>query len=209
MRSRSRLFFRIAAISLILSPAMLFAHHAEFMKDRPFLQGISMPVHGLDHMLLTFAVGLIAGMNWGKRGFMLASLFLGAILLGGIVNLGGTSVQLVEPIILASVILAGTYLGLNPKLPVALGVAALAVFALAHGHAILGENLQALDGIHMTWFLAGSALSATLLLAVGALAGRSLKESVAVRYIGYAMIALAPIVTAFPAVNGIVISIIE
>ncbi|MBL8019487.1 MAG: HupE/UreJ family protein [Leptospirales bacterium] len=209
MRISSKNFFRFVAIAMLLSPAMLFAHHAEFMKDRPFLQGVSMPVHGLDHMLLTFAVGLIAGMNWGKRGLIVSGLFLAAILIGGVVNIGGAPVQLVEPIILASVILVGTYLGLNPKLPLALGIGALVVFAVAHGHAILGDNFQALTGAHVAWFLAGCSLSAIALLAIGALVGRTLKESAAVRYIGYAMIAIAPIVTAFPAINSIVITIIE
>lgn len=207
--TRSRLFFRFVAISIVLSPAMLFAHHAEFMKDRPFLQGISMPVHGLDHMLLTFAVGLIAGMNWGKRGLIIAGLFMAAILVGGVVNIGGASVQLVEPIILASVILVGIYLGLSPKLPVALGMAAIILFAVAHGHAILGDNLQGLDGVHLSWFLFGCALSATLLLSAGALVGRTFKESAAVRYIGYGMIPLVVIATAFPAVNGVVIALLE
>src|ERR1700732_1027321 len=43
-----------------MMPSALFAHHAEWMKDKPFIQGLSMPVHGLDHLLVTFAVGLIA-----------------------------------------------------------------------------------------------------------------------------------------------------
>ena len=46
----SRLVF--AAVLASLSTA--HAHHAEAMSGKPFLQGLSMPLHGLDHLLYGF-----------------------------------------------------------------------------------------------------------------------------------------------------------
>jgi len=61
MNNRSnRLVLIISLLGILLIPSAAFAHHAEWMKGKPFIQGLSMPVHGLDHMLVTFAVGLIA-----------------------------------------------------------------------------------------------------------------------------------------------------
>jgi hypothetical protein len=57
----NRLVLIISLLGGLLIPSAAFAHHAEWMKGKPFIQGLSMPVHGLDHMLVTFAVGLIAG----------------------------------------------------------------------------------------------------------------------------------------------------
>jgi urease accessory protein len=46
----------VSMLGNLLIPGTAIAQHAEWMKDKPFMQGLSMPVHGLDHMLVTFAV---------------------------------------------------------------------------------------------------------------------------------------------------------
>jgi hydrogenase/urease accessory protein HupE len=53
----NRLVLIVSLLGSLLIPNAAFAHHAEWMKDEPFIQGLSMPIHGLDHMLITFAVG--------------------------------------------------------------------------------------------------------------------------------------------------------
>src|SRR5258708_36626145 len=82
MNNRSnRLVLIISLLGILLIPSAAFAHHAEWMKGKPFVQGLSMPVHGLDHMLVTFAVGLIAVQIggyalWGVPGGFSFLLFL-------------------------------------------------------------------------------------------------------------------------------------
>src|SRR5438067_8162899 len=51
---------------LALAPVSAFAHHAEWMRNRPFVQGLSMPVHGLDHMLVAISIGLLATQLGGR-----------------------------------------------------------------------------------------------------------------------------------------------
>ena len=59
------------------------------MTGEPFLQGISMPIHGLDHMLVTIAVGLIAAQLGGKALWAIPAIFSMSVLLGGILNIMG------------------------------------------------------------------------------------------------------------------------
>jgi hypothetical protein len=67
----------INVLGVFLIPNAAFPHHAEWMKGKPFIQGLSMPVHGLDHVLVTFAVGLIAVQIGGY--FFVASGFIESI----------------------------------------------------------------------------------------------------------------------------------
>jgi hydrogenase/urease accessory protein HupE len=79
--------------SLVGLPSLAQPHHAEFMTAKPFLQGISMPIHGLDHMLVTVAVGLIAAQLGGKALWAIPGIFTVSVILGGILNIMGVPVH--------------------------------------------------------------------------------------------------------------------
>src|SRR5260370_41175364 len=87
---------------LLAAPTIAQAHHAEWMRDKPFVQGVSMPIHGLDHMFVIIAVGLIAAHIGGRAWWSVPGVFSVSILLGGILNILGVPVPLVEYGILAS-----------------------------------------------------------------------------------------------------------
>ena len=74
--------YALLLASLIGLPSLAQAHHAEFMTGEPFLQGLSMPFHGLDHMLVTIAVGLIAAQLGGKALWAIPGVFSASVLLG-------------------------------------------------------------------------------------------------------------------------------
>ena len=93
--------------SLVGLPSLAQPHHAEFMTAEPFLQGISMPIHGLDHMLVTVAVGLIAAQLGGKALWAIPGIFTVSVILGGILNIMGVPVPLAEYGILASIAVFG------------------------------------------------------------------------------------------------------
>ena len=76
--------YTLLLASLVGLPSLAEAHHAEFMTAEPFLQGISMPIHGLDHMLVTIAVGLIAAQLGGNALWAIPGIFSVFVLLGGI-----------------------------------------------------------------------------------------------------------------------------
>lgn len=196
---------------LALIPAAVHAHHAEFMQDQPFLQGVSMPIHGLDHLLVAFAVAFIAVWKGGRNWWVACVSYIAFVVVGGFVNLAGVSIPLLEPLIMASIVVGGLYLAFTPKLPVLVGLGAIAFFAAVHGQALM-NNLTTHDGGNMIGFTLGIILSAAIIqgiaVAIAFWLKNSGKESV-LKYSGYAMVALTPVLLAFPALNSIFINMIE
>jgi len=207
--SRLRSFWLPA---LLLAPASAFAHHAQWMQDRPFVQGLSMPVHGLDHMMVTLGVGLLSVQLAGKNKRALWAVpasFAALLLAGGIVNICGVAVPFLEQGILASVVLMGAMLALKPQWPLAAGMAVVAGFAAYHGVALVGE------GPHNLWFALfafGCLLAAAVVLGCGMLLGLLLQKTAhqkVIRYAGAVMIAMAAVITVFPKVNDVIIQFLE
>jgi urease accessory protein len=192
-----------------LMPGALFAHHAEWMKDKPFIQGLSMPVHGLDHMMVTIAVGLVAVQIGGYALWAVPAAFSLLLLLGGVMNVSGVAVPFVEHAIFASVIVIGGLLTYHKRLPLFLGLALVAFFALFHGVALVGE------GPHNGWFIvfaAGCLIAAWAVLGTGMAVGLALKRLNrirAIRYAGWAMIAVACLIAFFPSVNDVIVHFLE
>ncbi len=196
MNNRSnRLVLIISLLGSLLIPSAAFAHHAEWMKGKPFIQGLSMPVHGLDHMLVTFAVGLVAVQIGGY--------------LGGVMNVSGIAVPFAEHAIFASIIVLGGLLAYRKQLPLLVGLAVVAFFATFHGIALVGE------GPHNAWFFvfaAGCLIAAWAVLASGMTVGLLLKrlnQAQAIRYAGWAMIGAAALIAIFPGINDVIIHFLE
>src|SRR5262245_65992377 len=97
----------ISMLGILLIPGAANAHHAEWMKDKPFIQGLSMPVHGLDHLLVTFAVGLIAVRIGGYALWTVPAAFSFLLLFGGIMNVSGLAVPVAGRAIFASISFSG------------------------------------------------------------------------------------------------------
>jgi len=192
-----------------LMPIALFAHHAEWMKDKPFVQGLSMPVHGLDHMVVTIAVGLVAAQIGGYAIWVVPTAFSLLLLLGGVMNVSGLAIPFVEYAIFASIIVLGGLLAYRKRVPLLLGLAVVAFFALFHGVALVGE------GPHNSWFCvfaAGCLIAAWAVLGSGMAVGVLLKrfnQTQVIRYAGWGMIAVAGIIAFFPNVNDVIIHLLE
>jgi urease accessory protein len=179
------------------------------MKDKPFIQGLSMPVHGLDHMLVTFAVGLIAVQIGGYALWAVPGAFSLLLLIGGVMNVSGIAIPFAEHAIFASVIVLGGLLAYRRQLPLLVGLAVVAFFAIFHGVALVGE------GPHNGWFFvfaAGCLIAAWAVLGSGMAIGLLLKrfnQAQAVRYGGWAMIGAAALIAVFPSLNDVIIHFLE
>jgi urease accessory protein len=190
-------------------PGVLFAHHAEWMKNKPFIQGLSMPIHGLDHILVTIAVGMMAVQIGGYALWAVPAAFSLLLLLGGVINVSGFTVPFVEHAIFASIIVIGGLLTYRKRLPLSLGLILVAFFALYHGVALVGE------GPHNGWFFvfaAGCLIAAWAVLGSGMAVGLVLKRLnriQLIRYAGWAMIAMAVVIAFFPSVNNVIIHFLE
>jgi urease accessory protein len=151
----------VAAIALASGGALAHtgAEHA-----RSFASGFAHPFTGLDHMLAMVAVGLWAGVVGGRALWAWPAAFVGVMVLGGGLGFAGIAAPMVEPGILASVVVLGLLVLGAFRLPVAAGAALVALFALLHGHAH-GTELAA-EGAAVSHFL-GFALATAVLHALG------------------------------------------
>ncbi len=132
--------------TLILLPAAAMAHTGIAARGTPLLSGLAHPILGPDHLLAMIAVGLFAAMTGGRAIWAYPAAFVTAMVAGGFLGFDGAELPIVEPAVLASVIVLGLAIAvaLRPPLPVA--CTAIAAFGLAHGyaHGLEGPDLGGL-----------------------------------------------------------------
>jgi urease accessory protein len=194
------------------SQQMVFGHHAEVMEGHPLIQGLSMPLHGLDHMLMAIAVGIIAVQVGGRALWMAPVGFSAVLLTGGLLNLNGISLPLLELMILASLILACAQLGLENRLPAAIIVALFSLLGAFHGQALIQPLLEASLG-DLLLFTGGCVLSALLLVFSGVGIGFLLKKNVGERHLfrlaGATVAVSTLVIVLVPEANGWLIAVLE
>jgi urease accessory protein len=122
-------------VALVLGGSTPVRAHTGLEHALSFGSGFGHPWSGLDHMLAMLAVGLWAGLNGGRALWAWPAAFVGVMLAGGALGMAGASVPMVEPGILASVVVLGLLVLAAARLPVVAGVGLVALFALLHGHA--------------------------------------------------------------------------
>ena len=185
------------ALMILLSPAAALAHpiHAE---GSGFLAGLAHPLMGLDHLLAMLAVGLWASMVGGRARWLFPAGFVLAMVLGGVVGTGGAALPIVEPAILASVIVLGAATALALRVPLALSIMLLAAFGLAHGHAHGVEGPVGLDMGYMLGFALATAALHGAGLAVGQALGRG-PAPVLARGLGVVVVASGILLALTPA----------
>ena len=118
----------------LLAPLSALAH-VESGAAGGLLSGLSHPVSGLDHVLAMVAVG-IWGAQLGRPAiWVLPVVFPLLMALGGFAGLVGWDLPAIEVgIALSAVVLGGLILG-QARLPLAIAILIVAVFAVFHGHA--------------------------------------------------------------------------
>jgi urease accessory protein len=151
------------AILLMLAAGPAIAHVGHG-STTSFTAGLGHPLGGLDHVTVMVMVGLWAGLKGGRALWVWPAVFVGMMLVGGVVGMEGLPVPFVEPGILVSVVALGLLVALAVDLPVAVGAGILAVFALFHGHAHGSEVADTLNGVE---YMAGFALATAALHLAG------------------------------------------
>jgi len=162
----------LAATLVLLLPTAALAHTGIVPHTHaPLAAGFLHPLLGFDHLMTMVAVGLFAAMTGGRARWAYPLSFLGAMVAGGLLGFEGATLPVVEPAILASVVVLGAAVAfaLRPPLPLACGV--IALFGLAHGYAH-GLEAPALGGLaYAAGFLFATALLHGAGLALGSAAG--------------------------------------
>jgi urease accessory protein len=202
----------ITASALFVVPSEALAHHAEWMKGRHFIQGLSMPLHGIDHMLVAAAVGLMAAQLGGWALWAIPSAFALFMLIAGILNVNGIAVPGLEQTILGSILVLGVILARRRPLPSVLGVIVVALLAAIQGSALIESPASAAPDWSLLRFSAGCIASALVVLGSGiglGLALERIERREVLRYAGVTIIAAGILVYVFPSANDVVIRLLE
>lgn len=153
-------------VSLLVVTDAAFAHPGHGTSG--IAAGLAHPMAGLDHLLAMVAVGVWAAMQPAARAWQAPVAFMTMLAAGAGLGLAGVQLPMVEPGIVASVILFGAMILAGRTLPASAGLVMVGAFALLHGHAHGTEAAGAI-GPYMAGFLVASAA----LHAFGYVAGRS------------------------------------
>ena len=195
------------------SQQMVFGHHAEVMEGHPLIQGLSMPLHGLDHMLMAIAVGIIAVQLGGRALWMAPAGFAVVLLTGGLLNLNGISLPLLELVILASLVLAAAQLSLKNRLPAAIIVALFSLLGAFHGQALIQPLLAEAPLVDLLLFAGGCVVSALLLVfsgvGIGFLLKKNVRERDLFRLAGATLAVSTLVIVLVPGANGWLITVLE
>jgi urease accessory protein len=135
-----------AILALFLWPSLAHAH-VGVGDTNGFVNGVIHPVTGLDHISAMLAVGLWAAQRGGRAIWLVPLTFICVMALGGWLGIIGRSIPLVEPGIVASVLVLGVLIAAAVRLPLVLSVLTVGLFALFHGHAHGAEMPDTASGL--------------------------------------------------------------
>lgn len=170
-------------VLLALLPTAAAAHTGVGAHGAPLAAGLSHPFLGADHALAMLAVGLLAAMTGGRARWLYPASFVAAMIVGSLLGARGVALPVIEPAILASVIVAGAAIAFAVRPPIAPACAVIAGFGLAHGYAH-GLEGPALGGLP---YIAGFAIATATLHALGlglGLTALSLRRPAVARTLG-------------------------
>ncbi len=152
-----------AALTAAASPAMAHTGLHAF-GESGFVAGLAHPMLGLDHLLAMLGVGVWAAQLGGRATWLVPTAFVSVMVAGAALALSGAALPMVEFGIGGSVLVIGGLIAFGARLPLAVAMALVGLFALFHGHAH-GTELPGFA--HPVAYGAGFVLATALLHAAG------------------------------------------
>jgi urease accessory protein len=165
----------ILPLALVAATPALAHHPMGFESPQTvahgLLSGLAHPVIGVDHLAFVVLVGLAAAAS--GRLLVAPLAFIGATLLGTVLQLWGAVLPLAELVIAGSVVVLGALLVLGRQVSGAAAPAAFAVAGLFHGwaygEAVLGSEM----GPIVAYLLGFAAIQFAIAAGVAVLAARA------------------------------------
>ncbi len=158
-------------MSCISLSAMAHPGHLEHTDAVSMLtEGFLHPLAGPDHLLAMLAVGIWSALAYPslKRAIYIPLSFSLILLFGALTGMAGMRIPLVEPLIMASLLVLGLLLASMARLPLAAGSVLVAFFAFFHGAA---HGMELPDGGNAGLFIMGFMISTLLIHCTGMTAG--------------------------------------
>lgn len=163
----------LASLALLGLPLSAVAHpgHFEHIDALSMMtQGLLHPLTGPDHLLAMLAVGIWSAMVYPslKRAVYIPLAFSSILLIGAMLGMAGMRIPLVEPLIMASLLVLGLMLAAMARLSLVTGSALVAFFAFFHGAA---HGMELPEGGTASLFVLGFMLSTLFIHCAGMAAG--------------------------------------
>lgn len=177
-------------VGLIPSPAS--AHENQVIQFGSFLGGLTHPVLGLDHFLAMLGVGIVSSMIGGRAIWAVPTLFVASMSVGALMGRfeGFLSETVIEVGIAISVVLIGTAIAGEGRIPTAVIAGAVLFFGFFHGYAHGVEIPDiARPVLYAFGFLLGTALIHLLGVLIGEMAKRYAGGTKVLRVVGVAFAA--------------------
>lgn len=187
MRSYSERFL-LSFVALF--PAAAFSHEANSLTYGSFLSGLTHPVLGADHFLAMVCVGIVSAQIGGRAIYTVPSTFVGVMAVGGLMGMIDIGLSAIELGIACSVILLGAVIAGDKRLPLALAMICVGVFAIFHGYAHGAEMPTVAKPVtYAAGFMAGTAALHILGLIIGDIAQHYHRGKLMLRVSGAAITA--------------------
>jgi urease accessory protein len=136
-RTRIHQIAKLSALTVLSLTTIASAHPGHDTSSAA--SGFAHPFTGYDHLLAMLAVGLWSA-QLGKRAiWILPASFLLAMCAGGALAATGMHLPIADQGILTSVLVLGILIATTARLPLALALTIVALFAVCHGFAHIAE----------------------------------------------------------------------
>lgn len=185
---RDRIAWRLPALLACLLPGLSSAHEANSLPLGSFLGGLTHPVLGPDHFLAMVSVGVLSAQMGGRAVWTVPGTFVGVMAVGGILGLLDISLTITELGIAFSVLILGLAIAADRRLPVAVAMVAVGVFAVFHGYAHGAEMPNVAEPLrYAAGFLTGTAALHLLGLLLGDISRHYARGKILLRLAGGAI----------------------
>lgn len=178
---------KLSALAALL-PGLAMGHEANSLQFGSFLGGLTHPVLGPDHFLAMVSVGIVSAQIGGRAIWTVPATFVIVMAMGGALGLLDVGLTAIEIGIAFSVLVLGVAIAADRKLPVALAMVAVGVFAVFHGYAHGAEMPTVAEPLrYAAGFLTGTAALHILGVIVGDISQHYAQGKVMLRVVGGAI----------------------
>jgi urease accessory protein len=136
----TKIISALSMCGIIALAAPVASAHPGHPTNLPWISGVLHPFTGIDHLLAMIAVGLLAAQMGRRWIWAMPATFVAFMFVGGILAMTGLALPLVEPGIMASVLVLGLMVARAGRLPAGAPVALVGLFAILHGYAHVAER---------------------------------------------------------------------
>jgi len=149
----------LIALAISFVPSTVYAHEGGNMPLGGFLSGLVHPVLGYDHLLAMLSVGILSAQIGGRAIWTVPATFVSVMALGGVLGLIDIGISITEIGIALSLVILGSIIASERRLPMVLAMIGVGFFAIFHGYAHGTEMPQTAEPVTYAFgFLTGTAL---------------------------------------------------